>query len=99
MDMILTGRPVDAQEALSMGLANRVVPVGTALDAAIKYAQTISSFPSVCMRTDRISALKQWDVTLDQSLYAEGREGNKPLLHDAVYGAMKFVESKKSEKS
>jgi enoyl-CoA hydratase len=61
MDMILTGRPVDAAEALSMGLANRVVPAGEALPAAQALAAELAAFPQACLRSDRLSVLEQWD--------------------------------------
>ena len=61
MDMILTGRPVDADEALAMGLANRVVPGGQALAAAQELAAQLAEFPQACLRSDRASALAQWD--------------------------------------
>ena len=56
LDMILTGRPVEAAEALAIGLANRVVPEGGALAAALALATEIARFPALCMRTDRMSA-------------------------------------------
>jgi enoyl-CoA hydratase len=62
MDLILTGREVTAQEALAMGLANRVVAPGQALSAAIELAQQLSKLPQACMRSDRLSALEQWDL-------------------------------------
>ncbi|UJO20429.1 putative enoyl-CoA hydratase [Fulvia fulva] len=55
LDMILTGRAVDAQEALAMGLANRVVPKGKALEEALKIAQQLRDFPQICMNVDRTS--------------------------------------------
>jgi enoyl-CoA hydratase len=62
MDLILTGRPVGAAEALAMGLANRVVPKGTALAASITLAHQLAAFPQACLRNDRRSVLKQWDL-------------------------------------
>jgi enoyl-CoA hydratase len=62
MDLILTGREVDAQEALMMGLANRVVAQGQALTAAIALAMQLSKLPQACLRSDRLSALEQWDL-------------------------------------
>jgi enoyl-CoA hydratase len=59
MDMILTGRPVGAQEALLMGLANRVVPAGQSRRAAEELARELVVFPQTCMREDRLSALEQ----------------------------------------
>ena len=59
MDLILTGRPVDAAEALAIGLANRVVPAGEALAAAQELAAQLAAFPQTCMRRDRLSVLEQ----------------------------------------
>ena len=70
MDMILTGRPVNAEEALEMGLANRLVPDGTALQAAQELAATIAGFPQRCMRADRASAIHQWDLDTREALEA-----------------------------
>src|SRR6186713_2223398 len=67
MDLILTGRPVEAEEALAMGLANRVVPKGQALSAALELAREISAFPQLCMRNDRLSALEQWSLDWDEA--------------------------------
>jgi enoyl-CoA hydratase len=75
LDMILTGRPVKAEEALSMGLANRLVPAGQALEAARALAQQLAAFPQQCMRADRASAYAQWDMTLADALRSEGRKG------------------------
>ncbi len=91
LDMILTGRPVDADEALAMGLANRVVEEGGALNAAQTLAAEIVRFPSQCMRTDRMSAYRQWDFDLAEALRFEGREGAKPLRAEAMAGASRFV--------
>jgi enoyl-CoA hydratase len=59
MDMVLTGRPVDAAEALSIGLANRVVAAGDAREAAEALARDLARFPQTCMREDRLSLLEQ----------------------------------------
>jgi len=96
MDMILTGREVGATEALGMGLINRLVPDGAALEEALVYAEKISKFPQVCMRADRISALKQWDFPLHEALLEEGRGGNAPLLQEAVDGATRFSAGSRS---
>jgi len=88
MDMILTGRPVDAEEALSWGLANRVVPAGTALPAAQELAAQLATFPQACMRSDRASALAQW--TAPDPLTTEFAYGQQAAL-EAVNGAARFT--------
>jgi len=90
MDMILTGRPVGAEEALAFGLANRVVAKGSALAEAEALARDIARYPQTCLRTDRASAYRQWDVPLAEALRFEGREGEKPLLEEARKGAARF---------
>ena len=92
MDLILTGRPVDAAEAHAIGLANRVVPKGEALSAAIELARQISAFPQLCMRNDRLSALEQWALDWDQAQAAEVRFGMETLrTGSAVEGATRFA--------
>ena len=59
MDLVLTGRPVDAAEALAIGLANRVVPNGTSRAAAEALAHELARFPQTCLREDRLSLLEQ----------------------------------------
>lgn len=71
MDMILTGRGVQADEALAMGLANRVVPKGQARQAAEELAAQLAALPQQCMRSDRLSALQQWGLPERQALDAE----------------------------
>ena len=92
MDLILTGRPVDAHEAHAMGLANRVVPKGQALNAALDLARQISGFPQLCLRNDRLSALEQWSLDWDQAQAAEVRYGLETLrTGSAVEGATRFA--------
>lgn len=91
MDMILTGRPVDAEEALQFGLANRVVPVGKALETARQIAGDLARFPQTCLRTDRMTAHRQWGMTLTDALRLEGVEGERPLLEEAQAGASRFA--------
>jgi enoyl-CoA hydratase len=88
MDMILTGRPVDAQEALGMGLANRVVPAGTALAAARELAGQLAAFPQTCMRSDRASALAQWSA--QDPLATEFEYGGRALA-EGLAGAERFA--------
>jgi enoyl-CoA hydratase len=63
MDMILTGRGVDAAEALAIGLANRVVPNGQAREAAEELAAQLAELPQQCLRSDRLSVLNQWGLS------------------------------------
>jgi enoyl-CoA hydratase len=92
MDLILSGRPVGATEALAMGLANRVVPSGTALDASIAWASELAALPQVCMRNDRRSALAQWDLPVDEALLVETRLGLDSLASgEALEGAARFA--------
>ncbi|MBI4609938.1 MAG: crotonase/enoyl-CoA hydratase family protein [Candidatus Rokubacteria bacterium] len=91
LDMILTGRPVGAAEALSWGLANRVVPKGQARAEAQKLAREIAGFPQLCLRTDRMSAYRQWDFSLEEALKFESHEGQRPLAQEAVEGARRFA--------
>lgn len=94
MDMILTGRPVDAEEALSFGLANSVVPDGTALQAAIELAGQLAAFPQVCMRMDRASAIEQWGLPIDQALEREAEYGRDSLRAGAAEGVGRFAGGK-----
>ncbi len=75
MDLILTGRPVDADESLRIGLADRVVPEGEARQAAEALANEIAAFPQGCMRADRRSAQLQWGETEEAALQQEFRGG------------------------
>lgn len=94
MDMILTGRAVDAEEALSFGLANRVVPDGAALQTAIELAEQLAAFPQTCMRMDRASAIEQWGVPLDKALEREAEYGRDSLRAGAAEGAGRFADGK-----
>ena len=75
MDLILTGREVEPEEALSMGLANRHVAAGQALEAAQQLARDIAAFPQTCMRADRMSVLGQWSLDETAALTAEIKGG------------------------
>jgi enoyl-CoA hydratase len=91
LDLILTGRPVGAQEALQMGLANRVVGRGQARDAAVKLAREIAEFPQGCMRGDRRSAYQQFDLGFPEALQNELSYGMRALASGAVEGAARFA--------
>lgn len=90
MDLILTGRKVDATEAVQMGLANRVVPKGQARDAAIALAQSLAQFPQRTMLADRESAYTQWDLPLKQALHQEWERG-KHCIAEGLQGATRFA--------
>jgi enoyl-CoA hydratase len=75
MDLILTGRAVESDEALAIGLANRVVPDGEALSAAVELGLQIAAFPQTCMREDRLSALEQWSLSWPEATANEVRHG------------------------
>jgi enoyl-CoA hydratase len=92
LDLILTGRAVGAEEALAMGLANRVVPTGTARDAAVAWAAEIAALPQVCLRNDRRSAIDQWDRSVPEALLHETRLGLASLASgEALEGAGRFA--------
>ena len=91
LDMILTGRPVGAREALEMGLANRIVPDGTSRAAAERVAHEIAAFPQGCMLTDRASAYAQWDLPLAEALREEGRRGAPIVAAEGEAGARRFT--------
>ena len=77
LDLILTGRGVSGEEAQRMGLANRLVEPGQALECALELATSLCSFPQLCMRNDRLSSYQQWNLPLDQAIRNEfllGRE-------------------------
>lgn len=90
LDMILTGRPVGADEALSCGLVNRVVETGTALEGARAIADQLVQFPQECLLIDRSSAYRSFDLPLDAALRAEGAAGAPVVEREGVAGAARF---------
>jgi enoyl-CoA hydratase len=92
LDLILTGRAVDAEEALAIGLANRVVPAGTSRAAAEALARELAALPETCMREDRLSAYEQFGMSLDDAIANELRHGLTSLQAGAVEGAQRFAE-------
>ena len=91
MDMILTGRPVAAGEALAMGRANRVVADGAAREAAEALAAELARHPQTCMRNDRLSSLEQWSLPSEQALAKEFARGIKTLESgEWLQGATRF---------
>ncbi len=91
MDLILTGRKVEAGEALQIGLCNRVVPRGTAREAALVLAHQLSAFPQKTLRADRLSAYSQWDLPLPQALQQEWDRG-KNCIGEGLQGAARFAD-------
>jgi enoyl-CoA hydratase len=92
LDMILTGRPVKAEEAQSMGLANRVVPTGQARAAALALAHQLAAFPQACLRNDRRSVLAQWSLPEDEAIMEEMRGGLGVIASgETVAGAARFA--------
>lgn len=91
LDLILTGRPVAAQEALAIGLASRVVPTGSSRAAAEQLAAELARFPQRCLRGDRRSAYEQDGLPLEQALANELRHGLAALEHEALDGAARFA--------
>jgi enoyl-CoA hydratase len=93
MDLILSGRAVDAAEALSMGLINRCVADGEALAAAVALAQTLSGFPQTAMRQDRLSAIEQWGLDEDAAIANELSHGMVTIASgETAAGASAFAQ-------
>lgn len=93
MDMILTGRPVDAKEALNMGLANRVVPKGQSLNCALDIARQLIAFPGMCLNTDRRSCYySAYEAqSFEDALSYEFRNGEKVIAAESIQGAANFT--------
>ncbi|MEM9360014.1 MAG: crotonase/enoyl-CoA hydratase family protein [Pseudomonadota bacterium] len=92
LDMILTGRPVEADEALRMGLANRVVAPGEARTAAESLARDLCQFPQMCMNLDRESVYRQWDLPFDHAMQAEFAHGIAAVEAEGKSGAARFAD-------
>ena len=92
MDMILTGRGVSGEEALRMGLANRLVERGRARDAAVELAHQLAQFPQRCLRADRLSAYEQWAMPFEQAMRNEFRRGADVIRSgETLAGAARFA--------
>jgi len=92
LDLILTGRGVSGDEALRMGLANRLVEPGRALEAALELASQLALLPQTCMRSDRLSSYVQWSLPTDQAILNEFRRGMQVIgSGETVEGAKRFA--------
>src|SRR5438876_3892673 len=92
LDLILTGRGVSGQEALMMGLANRLVPRGEAREGALSLARELARFPQRCLRSDRLSSYEQWGMPLGQALRNETRRGLEVINSgESREGARRFA--------
>ena len=92
LDMLMTGRPVDAEEAMQIGLADRRVPAGDALKAATELAQQLAGFPQLAMLSDRASAIRQWDYGEEEAIRRE-IAGSMPAFEQQFQsGASRFVD-------
>ncbi|WP_053734837.1 crotonase/enoyl-CoA hydratase family protein [Nocardia sp. NRRL S-836] len=91
LDLILTGRPVAADEALAIGLANRVVAPGQAVTAAVELAEQIAGFPFECVLADRAATYAGLDLPLADALRAEGAAGVPVVAAEGASGAARFA--------
>ncbi len=92
LDLILTGRGVSGEEALRMGLANRLVESGRALEGALELARELARLPQRCMRSDRMSAHEQWSMTWNDAMRNEFRRGMEVIgSGETVEGAKRFA--------
>jgi len=92
LDLILTGRGVSGEEALRMGLANRLVESGGALQAALELARDLAALPQTCMRSDRLSAYEQWSLGTPFAVRNEFRRGMQVIESgETAAGALRFA--------
>ena len=93
LDLILTGRGVSGDEALRMGLANRLVEQGAALEAAVALCQQLAAFPQGCLRADRQSVYEQWGMPLSPALETEATRGMEVIRSgETQAGATRFAD-------
>ncbi len=92
LDLILTGRGVSGDEALAMGLANRLTEPGGALDAALELARQVAAFPQICLRGDRMSSYEQWPLDVPAALSNEYTHGIATISSgETLEGAARFA--------
>ena len=89
--MLLTARKVTGAEAVAMGLADRLVPTGSALPAAIELAHQMSAFPQIAMRSDRMSAIRQWNLSERDAIALETELSIEARAKEAQAGAGRFA--------
>jgi len=100
LDLVLTGRGVWGEEALRMGLVNRLVADGGALDAAIELAGQLAAFPQYCLRSDRQSLLGQWSLGMQEALDRETALGMEVLASgESLAGATRFAQGRRGIRS
>ena len=93
LDLILTGRGVSGEEARSMGLANRLVPKGRSLSAAMELAHGLAECPQAALRSDRLSSYEQWSLSLEDALMSEYRHGMSTLSAGEFVGGLESYAS------
>jgi enoyl-CoA hydratase len=91
LDMLLTARKVGGAEALAIGLADRLVADGESLAKAIELAHEIAAFPQIAMRSDRMSAIRQWDLPEHEAIAQEMRLAAEARRVEARSGAARFA--------
>jgi enoyl-CoA hydratase len=92
LDLILTGRGVSGDEALRMGLVNRLVERGQALEIALDLARGLAKLPQACMRSDRLSSYEQWSMPLAEAIRNEFRRGMRVIESgETLAGAKRFA--------
>lgn len=95
LDMILTGRPISAEDAYKWGLVNRIVDIGRSREESEKLAREIASFPQVCLKNDRLSIYHQYGLDLREALLNEFEYGLKTLQSEEyLEGSREFIQGK-----
>jgi len=95
MDLILTGRGVQGEEAFRMGLANRLVPQGQALETAVRLGHELAGLPQRCLRSDRLSAYEQWSLSYTDAMRNELRRGLEVIESgETITGRTRSLEGK-----